>query len=168
MLYFKLCQFWPGLHIVVHSLSHLASQVVLVLKNLSMQETLEMWVQSLGQEDPLEEEMATHSRILAWRIPQTEKPGELRSIGSQRVRHDQCAAAQSLVMSDSFWPHDLQHTRLLCPSLSPWVCSNSCPLSHWYHPTIHPLSPHSILPSIFPSISVFSTESALHIRWPKY
>ena len=40
------------------------------------------------------------------------------------------------VVSDSFWPHELQHTRLPCPSLSPGVCSNSCPLSRWYHPTI--------------------------------
>ena len=47
-----------------------------------------MWVQSLGWKDPLEEGMATHSSILAWRIPQTEEPGRLRSIGSQRVRHD--------------------------------------------------------------------------------
>jgi len=53
-----------------------------------MQETLEMWVQSLGQEDPLEEGMATHSNILAWRIPWTEEPGGLWSIGSQRVGHD--------------------------------------------------------------------------------
>ena len=44
----------------------------------------EMWVQSLGQEDPLEEEMATHSSILAWEIPWTEKPGGLQSIGSQK------------------------------------------------------------------------------------
>ena len=43
--------------------------------------------QSLGQEDPLEEGMATHSSILAWRIPWTEKPGRLQSIGLQRVRH---------------------------------------------------------------------------------
>ena len=48
----------------------------------------EMLVQSLGQEDPLEEEMATHSSILAWRIPWTEEPGGLQSMGSQRVRHD--------------------------------------------------------------------------------
>ena len=41
-----------------------------------------------GQEDPMEEGMATHSRILAWRIPQTEKPGSLQSIGLQRVKHD--------------------------------------------------------------------------------
>ena len=44
-------------------------------------------VQSLGQEDPLEEEMATHSSILAWEIPWTEEPGGLQFVGSQRVRH---------------------------------------------------------------------------------
>ena len=48
----------------------------------------EMWIQSLGQEDPLEEGMATHSRILAWRIPCTEKPGGLQSTGTQRVGGD--------------------------------------------------------------------------------
>ena len=51
----------------------------------AMQET---WVQSLGWEDPLEKEMATHSSILAWRIPWTEEPGGLQSMVSQRVRHD--------------------------------------------------------------------------------
>ena len=53
-----------------------------------MQDTQEMQVQSLGQEDPLGEEMATHSSILAWEIPWTEEPGRLQSMGSQRVRHD--------------------------------------------------------------------------------
>ena len=48
----------------------------------------ETWVQSLGQEDPLEKKMATHSSILAWRILWTEEPGGLQSMGSQRVRHD--------------------------------------------------------------------------------
>ena len=48
----------------------------------------EMLVQSLGGEDPLEKEMATHSSILVWEIPWTEKPGWLQSMGSQRVRHD--------------------------------------------------------------------------------
>ena len=52
--------------------------------NLPMQET---WVQSLGGEDPLEGEMATHSSIHAWEIPWTEEPGGLQSMGSQRVRH---------------------------------------------------------------------------------
>ena len=49
---------------------------------------LETWVRSLSQEDPLEKGMATHSSILAWRIPWTEGPGGLQSIGSQRVGHD--------------------------------------------------------------------------------
>ena len=46
------------------------------------------WVQSLGREDPLEEGMATHSSVLAWRSPQTEEPGGLQSWGSQKVGHD--------------------------------------------------------------------------------
>ena len=56
------------------------------VKNLpAMEETR---VQSLGHEDPLEKEMATHSSILAWRIPCTEEPGGLQSIGLQKVEHD--------------------------------------------------------------------------------
>ena len=59
------------------------------IKNrLPTQETQENWIQSLYQEDPLEEEMATHSRILAWEIPWAEEPGGLQSKGPQRVRHD--------------------------------------------------------------------------------
>ena len=52
--------------------------------------------------------------------------------------------------------------------LSPRVCSDSCPLSQWCHPTISSRCPLLFLPSIFPSIRVFSNELALHIRWPKY
>ena len=48
----------------------------------------ETWVRSVGQEDPLEKEMATHSSVLAWRIPWAEKPGRIQSMGSQRVNHD--------------------------------------------------------------------------------
>ena len=55
--------------------------------HLAMQETQEMWVRSLGWEDPLEKEMATHFSIVAWKILCTEEPGELQSMGSQRVRH---------------------------------------------------------------------------------
>ena len=69
------------------------------------------------------------------------------------------------VVSNSLWPHGLQHPRLPCPSSSPRACSNSCPLSHWCHPTILPPLCH--LTSVFPSIRVFSNESALRIRWPK-
>ena len=57
----------------------------------AMQETLETWVQSLGQEDPLEKEMATHPSSLAWKIPWTEEPGGLLSMESERVRHDWAA-----------------------------------------------------------------------------
>ena len=53
-----------------------------------VQEMQETWVQSLGQEDPMEEEMATHSSILVWETPWTGEPGGLESMGSQRVRHD--------------------------------------------------------------------------------
>ena len=72
------------------TLSHLTqlitSLVAQRVKHLpSMQET---WVRSLGGEDPLEKEMATHSSILAWKTPWVEKPGGLHSMESQRVRHD--------------------------------------------------------------------------------
>ena len=60
-----------------------SSLVAQTVKNLpAMWET---WVQSVGREDPLEEDMATHSSILAWRIPWAEEPGGLQSMGSQRV-----------------------------------------------------------------------------------
>ena len=63
-----------------------ASLVAQTVKHLSAM--LETWVQSLGQEDPLEKEMATHSSTLAWKIPWTEEPGRLQSMGLQRVGHD--------------------------------------------------------------------------------
>ena len=62
--------------------------MALLVKSLPMQETEEMQVGSLGGEDALEKEMATHSSILAWRIPWTEEAGGLQSMGSQRVGHD--------------------------------------------------------------------------------
>ena len=59
-----------------------------VLKNPpAVQDTKETQAQSLGREDPLEDGMVTHSSVLAWRIPQTEEPGALQSMGSQRVGH---------------------------------------------------------------------------------
>ena len=75
-----------------------ASLVAQMIKHLpAVQET---WVQSLGWEDPLEKEMATHSSTLAWKIPWTEEPGRLQGRGSQRVGHD---GATSL----SLWVHML-------------------------------------------------------------
>ena len=73
------------------------------------------------------------------------------------------------VVSNFFWPHELQHTRLPCLSPTPRAYINSCPSRQWHHPTISlilccPLLP----PSIFPSNRVFSNKSALHIRWSNY
>ena len=65
---------------------HISILVAQMVRNLP--EIWETQISSLGQEDSLEEEMATHSSILAWRIPWIEAPGGLRSVGLQRVRHD--------------------------------------------------------------------------------
>ena len=70
-------------------LGHMVVWTSLVAQMVKRLSTMwETWVQSLGREDPLEEGMATHSSILAWRIPWTEKSGGLQSMESQRVRHD--------------------------------------------------------------------------------
>ena len=73
------------------------------------------------------------------------------------------------VVSDSLQPRGPQHARPPCLSPIPRVYPNSCPLIRWCHPSISILCrPLILLPSIFPSIRVFSNESALCIRWPKY
>ena len=66
--------------------SSLSSLVAQIVKRLSTM--WETWVRSLGWEDPLEKEMAIHSRTIAWKIPRTEEPGRLQPMGSQRVGHD--------------------------------------------------------------------------------
>ena len=73
-------------------------------------------------------------------------------------------------MPDPLWPHGLQHDRPPCPSPTPGAHSNSWPLMRWMMPSncLILWCPFLLLPSIFPSIRVFSSESALHIRWPKY
>ena len=73
------------------------------------------------------------------------------------------------VVSDSLWPHVLQHTRLSCPSPIPGACSNSCASSQWCHPTVS----SSVVPFFsclqsFPASEYFPNESVLPIRWPKY
>ena len=81
LLLFYVLVFWP------QGMWNLrASLVAQMVKNLPIVQ--ETWVLSLGWEDPLGEGMATHCSILAWRIPWTEEPGRLQSMGSQRVRHD--------------------------------------------------------------------------------
>ena len=94
--------------------------------------------------------MATHSSTLAWRIPGTVEPGGMQSIGLQSqtwltmhvcVIYSIRNIVSSVqfccsVVSDFLWLHGLQHVRLCCPSPTPGVYSNSCPLSQWCHPTI--------------------------------
>ena len=72
-------------------------------------------------------------------------------------------------MSDSLWPHELQHTRPPCPSPTPGVYLNSGPSSQWCHPAISSsVVPFSSCPPISPSIRVFCNESTLRMRWLNY
>ena len=125
--------------------------------------------------------MATHSSTLALKIPWTEElgagyyPQGRKESGTTELLHfhflypsTAMSLFSHLVMSNSLWPHGLQHARLTCLSLSPGACSNLCPLSHDSIQPSQPLWSLSPPPSIFPSITVFSNELALHIRWPKY
>ena len=115
--------------------------------------------------------MATHSSILAWRIPWTEEPGGLQSMGSQRVRHDWSDWAQSFqfsrsVMSDPLGSHGPQASLSITNSwspLKPMTTESVTPSNH-----IILCRPLLLLPSIFPSIRVISNESVLWLRWPKY
>ena len=72
------------------------------------------------------------------------------------------------VVSDSLQPHESQHARPPCPSSTPGVHSDSCASSRWCHPAFILCHPLLLLPPIPPSIRVFSSESTLHMRWPKY
>ena len=148
-----------------------------------MQET---WAWSLSLEDPLEKEMATHSSILVWEIPWRVEPGQLQSVGSQRIGHDLATQQQlSYTYMILFLWHgggvqSLSHVQLLA---TPWTAICQASLSFtislnllrlmsiksvtWSNHLIlcHPLH---LLPSFFPSIQVFSKKSALCIGWPKY
>ena len=159
-----------------------------------MQETR---FQSLGREDPLEKEMATHSSILAWRIPWIEEPGRLQSTGLQRVGRDWAnSLSLSIYMVKSnpenivTWLSILLLNYICCSVAQscltlrePVDCSTpGFPVLHylpefaqihiyWVDDAIQPS--HSLLllpllPLIFPSIRVFSNELVLHIRCPKY
>ena len=72
------------------------------------------------------------------------------------------------VVSDSLWPHESQHARPPCPSPTPGVHPDSCPSSQWFQPAMSSsVVPFSSCPKSLPT-SVFSNESTLHMRWPKY
>ena len=88
-----------------------------------------------------------------------------------QIFYKKCKRVYSSVQSlccVSLWPHGLQHTRPPCPSPTPRVYSDSCPLSWWCHPTISSSVIRSPPTFNLPSIRVFSKDSALCIRWPKY
>ena len=86
-----------------------------------------MWVRSLGQEDALEEEMATHSSILAWKIPWTEDPGGLLSMGSQRVGCDVVTKPpkQKAIINEVHLIMSLTSRYLFNKNVSPFLDSNS-------------------------------------------
>ena len=89
----------------------------------------ETWVQSLGQGDPLEKGMATHSSILAWKIPWTEEPGRLQSMGSHRVGHDLVTKQQRMGHMDLPYKASVPH-RLIAKALSKPVMATGEGLSN--------------------------------------
>ena len=119
---------------------------------------------------------ATHSSILAWRIPWTEEPGMAPPWGSKKLDMTEWLALSngsvqfsSVAQScPTLRPHESQHARPPCPSQTPGAYSNSCPSSWWCHPDLILCHPLFLLPPIPPSIRVFSKESTLRMRWPKY
>ena len=123
------------------------------VKNLpAMQDTQETWVWSLGQEDPLEEEMATHSSILAWNIPwRVELQFSSVTQSCPTLCNPMDYSTPGLPVHHQLPEPTQTQTALVMPTNHLILC--------------HPLF---LLPSIFPSIKVFSNELALRIRWPKY
>ena len=86
----------------------------------AMQETQEKWISSLGWEDPLEEEMATHSNILAWKIPWTEEPNGLQFKGLQRVRHNWAIQEMKEMQVESLEEEMATHSNILAWKI-PWT-----------------------------------------------
>ena len=136
-----------------------------------MHKKQQMWVWSLGQEDPLEKEMTTHSSIPAWKIPWIEEPSWLQFVGSQRVGHDwahtlRCSFAQSgpTLCNPMTAAHQTSLSLIISQSLAKFMSiasvMSSSHLILW--------CPLLLLPPVFPSIRDFSNESAVRIRWPKY
>ena len=141
-------------------------------------------VQSLGWEDPLEKEMATHSSIVAWRISWTEESGRLQSMRSQnQTRLSDFIFFISFLSMCYIVSQSVQLLSHVWLFVTPWIIARLTSLSitnsrSWpklmsiesVMPSNHLILCHPLLllPSIFPSIRVFSNESALRIRWPKY
>ena len=131
--------------------------------------------------EPIVEHLSAHHGLSVWWeiCPNWNgKPSEGFELGNKAIwfHWNKISVEKSVsvqfshsVVSDSLRPHEPQHTRSPCPSQIPGVHPNPCPLSRWCHPTISSsVVPFSSCIRVFPSIRVFSNESALHIRWPEY
>ena len=117
-----------------------------VLQSMELQRVGHYWVTEQQQNIWLNK---------GWRSSENRCITEQTMKGNHRVMscHDQCSCS---VVCDSFWPHGLQYARLCCPSPTPRACSNSCPLSRSYHPTISPsILPFSSSLQLFPASGSF-------------
>ena len=127
--------------------------------------------------------MATHSSILDWRIPLTEEPGRLQTMGLQRAGHDWVTNTFIRYIGSRHWFSSVQSLSLVWLFATPWTAARqaSLPITNSQSllklmsiesvmPSNHliPCHPLLFLLSVFPSIRVFSSESVLCIRWPKY
>ena len=131
------------------------SLVAQMVKHLST-----MWetqVQSLGWEDPLEKEMAIHSRTIAWKIPWTEEPGRLQSVGLQRVRHDWATSLQSHIWQKGIGG-DRGFELCCCLEQFPCFCDSFSPPAKW---TWQDLSP-----AFLRRQCLYSTSEALWYQGP--
>ena len=152
--------------IYVHTHTHTHTEAFQVAQwwrtHLPRQELWETGVGSLGWEDPLEEEMATHSCILAWRIPRTEESGRLQTMESVQFS----TVAQSYLTLAAPWTAAHQASLSVTNSWSLLKLLSTKSVM----PSNHLILCQSLLlpPSIFPIIRVFSNESVLLIKWPKY
>ena len=141
---------------LVFSLHARASLMAQKVKNLpAVQET---WVQSLGQEDALNKELETHSSMLAWRLPWTEEPGGLQFSSVQSLSRVQFFVTPWTAAHQASLSITNSQSLLKLMSIVSVMSSNHLVLCHF-------LLPH--LQSFPASISIFSNESVLHIRWPK-
>ena len=139
-----------------------ASLVAQWVKHLPIMRETRVW--SLGWEDPLEKEMATHSSTLAWKIPWTEKPGRLQSMGLQRVGHDWATFLSFLSFHDLKWKWKFLSRVWLFETS--WTRAFQAPLSMEFSSKKTEVFCHSLLQEIFPTQG--SNSGLPHCRWILY